>query len=213
LLSSLSPFYPLKFAGLLGTIAFIAVTRLRAFHPYPRFGAANTVTSIRAALVAVVGAFIGETPTDALASSAVVIATIATMLDGVDGWLARRTAMSSAFGARFDMEIDALLIQILSILAWLYGKAGPWVLLSGLLRYAFWAAGLGVVWIRQPLFASTRRKTVCVVQIAGLLVALSPVVTPPWSNAVAAAALAALGYSFLVDTWWLWRRRQTVESL
>ena len=31
------------------------------------------------------------------------------------------------FGARFDMEIDALLILALSILAWRHGKAGAWV--------------------------------------------------------------------------------------
>ena len=46
-------------------------------------------------------------------------------LDGVDGWLARRRGMSSAFGARFDMEIDALLVQVLAILVWRYGKAAP----------------------------------------------------------------------------------------
>ena len=41
-----------------------------------------------------------------------------TALDGVDGWLARRSGIASAFGARFDMEIDALLILVLAVLAW-----------------------------------------------------------------------------------------------
>ena len=49
--------------------------------------------------------------------------------------------MTSAFGARFDMEVDALLIQVLAVLAWQWDKAGPWVLMSGLLRYVFVAAG------------------------------------------------------------------------
>jgi multidrug efflux pump subunit AcrA (membrane-fusion protein) len=39
------------------------------------------------------------------------------MLDGVDGWLARRHEIASRFGARFDMEVDALLILALSVLA------------------------------------------------------------------------------------------------
>ena len=68
-----------------------------------------------------------------------------TLLDGVDGWLARRHRIASAFGARFDMEIDALLILALSVLAWRHEKAGAWVVASGLLRYAFVAAGARAV--------------------------------------------------------------------
>ena len=39
------------------------------------------------------------------------------------------------------MEVDAALILILSILVWLHGKAGPWVIACGLMRYTFVAAG------------------------------------------------------------------------
>jgi phosphatidylglycerophosphate synthase len=125
------------------------------------------------------------------------------MLDGVDGWLARRTRMSSRFGARFDMEIDALLILALAILVWQHGKAGMWVTLSGLLRYGFLAAGWIVPKMNRPLPDSRRRQTVCVVQIAGLLVALEPFVMPAASELIAVAALLALVYSFAVDTVWL----------
>ncbi len=130
-----------------------------------------------------------------------------TALDGVDGWLARRTHMMSAFGARFDMEIDALLIQVLAILAWWHGKAGAWVLLSGLLRYLFVAAGWVWPWMKRTLFPSVRRKVICIVQIAGLIITMLPAVTRPASDGAAATALAILGYSFLVDTAWLWRHR------
>jgi phosphatidylglycerophosphate synthase len=117
--------------------------------------------------------------------------------------------MASAFGARFDMETDALLIQVLAILAWLYGKAGAWVLASGLLRYLFVAAGWLWPWLQQPLFPSVRRKAICVVQIVGLTLALLPEIPAPFSSPIAAISLAALSYSFLVDTVWLrraWRR-------
>ena len=52
--------------------------------------------------------------------------------------------VGSAFGARFDMEVDALLILVLSAGVWWFDKAGAWVWLSGLLRYAFIAAGWGL---------------------------------------------------------------------
>ena len=161
---------------------------------------------VRAFLVAIVAGFIGEPSLPSAGWTVVCAAVAATVLDGVDGWLARRTGMASAFGARFDMETDALLIQVLAILAWQYGKAGPWVLISGLLRYQFVAAGWVLPWMREPLFPSVRRKTICVVQIVGLILTILPPIVPPASEWLAAASLAALAYSFLVDTFWLWRQ-------
>src|SRR5262249_50514749 len=130
-----------------------------------------------------------------------------TALDSVDGWLARRTRMISAFGARFDMEVDAFLILALSVLAWRHGKAGAWILASGLLRYAFVAASWIWPWLNRPLFPSLRRKTICVVQITGLILALLPQIPSPSSAVIAALSLGALSYSFLVDGVWLWLRR------
>ena len=43
-------------------------------------------------------------------------------LDGVDGWLARRFGTETAFGGRFDMEVDAGVIAVLSVLAWVSGR-------------------------------------------------------------------------------------------
>jgi phosphatidylglycerophosphate synthase len=136
----------------------------------------------------------------------VLIAIVAALLDGVDGWVARRTGTSSAFGTRFDMETDAALILVLAILAWQYGKAGAWVLLSGLLRYVFVAAGWLWPWMRSPLSSTFRGKIVCVVQVVALIVAMAPMIAPPASSLVAAVGLLALSYSFLVDTLRLWRR-------
>jgi phosphatidylglycerophosphate synthase len=168
---------------------------------------------IRALLVALTAACIGEPATPAYSQAAAGAAAIATGLDGVDGWLARRTRMASPFGARFDMETDALLILVLAILAWQHGKAGPWVLASGLLRYVFVAAGWLQPWMQRPLFPSLRRKTICIVQVVGLILTILPAIPPPASAQIAAASLAALAYSFLVDTWWLWRRATAVTRI
>jgi phosphatidylglycerophosphate synthase len=141
-----------------------------------------------------------------VAAAAVAASVVVTLLDGVDGWLARRERTASSFGARFDMEIDALLILALSVLAWRHQKAGAWVVLSGLLRYAFVAVGAVAPWVRVPLPASRRRQTICVIQITALTLVMLPAIEPPTSTAIAVAALVALSYSFLIDTLWLWRR-------
>jgi phosphatidylglycerophosphate synthase len=166
---------------------------------------ANAVTGVRALLVAAVAGSVTRPPSPESAVTAIVLAGMATALDGVDGWLARRTNSVTPFGARFDMEVDALLILVLAVLVWQYGKAGPWILLSGLLRYLFIAAGWLLPWMRRPLRSTFRGKAICVVQIGGLMLALLPSVAAPASGIIAALSLAALCYSFFVDTLWLCR--------
>src|SRR6185503_8289735 len=155
--------YAVKAGAIFSIVMLVALGFLPRHHPFARFGPANQVTTIRAMLVALIG-------------------------------------------ARFDMEIDALLILVLAILVSEFDKAGPWVILSGLLRYIFVGAGRYWPRLRAPLFASRRRQAVCVVQILALNLAIVPAVQPPLSAAIAAVALAALAWSFLVDTRWLARR-------
>jgi phosphatidylglycerophosphate synthase len=202
----LSAAYPLKATGLFALVMLGAIGFARASHPFPRFGPANQITTARMMVVALGAALIGEQALPAAAMAAAAGALVAAVLDGVDGWMARRTNMRSNFGARFDMEVDALLIMVLAVLTWQHGKAGPWVLLSGLLRYLFVAAGSIVPRLRDPLPPSRRRQTTCVIQIAALIAALLPATAPALSARVAAVALAILCSSFLIDILWLCRR-------
>jgi phosphatidylglycerophosphate synthase len=183
--------------------AVLVLLGLPKHHPFGNFGAANQVTLVRGALVALLAGLIGEPGEAALAPLVTVIATGAAVLDSIDGWLARRTYLASAFGARFDMEIDALLIMVLAVLAWQFGKAGIWVLGSGLLRYAFVAAGMLLPLLRQPLPPSPRRKILAVVQVVALIVTVAPFVPTSLSVPLAAIALGALTLSFMVDVLWL----------
>lgn len=169
---------------------------------------ANAITTVRLALVLYLTSLIDD---PASAWTVVVVATIAALSDLADGWIARRTG-ATPFGARFDMEVDALLIVVLSVMVWQWGKAGAWVLLSGAMRYLFVAAGLFAPRLQAPLFPSLRRKTVCVVQIVALIVALGPIVPAVLSAPLAAIGLALLGYSFAMDTWWLLRTPGDVRS-
>ena len=173
------------------------------------FGAANSVTLVRAALTVLLVALLGTAVTPALGWVLVGLGTAGVVLDGVDGALARRRNEASTFGARFDMETDALLILVLAALVWQHGKAGPWILAAGLLRYGFVAASWALPSLGAALPPSRRRQAVCVVQIVSLLGALAPIVVPPWSAALALAGLAALVWSFAVDVVWLARRARS----
>ncbi len=167
------------------------------------FGPADCVTIVRAILVALAAGVIGHPATPAVLWSVVGLTTVVGALDGLDGWLARRTRTASAFGARFDMETDALLILVLSVLVWQHEKAGAWVLLCGLMRYGFVAAGWLLPWLARPLRSTWRGKAVAVGQVVGLSVALAPVVPVLPSAVAAASALAALAWSFAIDVRWL----------
>jgi phosphatidylglycerophosphate synthase len=167
------------------------------------------VTLVRAAFAVLLLALLGTAPTPALGWMLVGLGTLAVALDGVDGALARGRAESSEFGARFDMETDALLILVLAALVWQQGKAGAWILAAGLLRYLFVAGSFVLPWLAAVLPPSRRRQAVCVVQIVSLLAALAPVVAAPWSAALALGGLAALVWSFAVDVAWLARHARS----
>jgi phosphatidylglycerophosphate synthase len=179
--------------------------RLAAYHPFNRLGIANRITMGRGVLAALLAGLIGMGSETRLQCAAFCVAMIASALDGVDGWSARRTGMSSSYGARFDMETDALLILVLSLLAWQFDKAGAWVLGSGLLRYAFVAASWAVPWLQGPLPPSGRRKTIAAVQTVFLVSAIAPFVPTAISTALCAVSLTLLAWSFLSDIVWLKR--------
>ena len=200
------PLFPWKAVALLGVVMAIAVRFVDA-HPFATLGPANQVTLVRALLVALTAAAIGEGHTPNIAWGAVGAATVAGLLDGVDGWLARRSGMASTFGARFDVETDAALILALSVLVWRYDKAGAWVLASGLMRYAFVAAAWPLPWMGGPLTPTLRGRIVAVAQIIGLSVALAPVIPKSVSVPIAAVTLVALTWSFAVDVRRLWLAR------
>ncbi|MBL8669435.1 MAG: CDP-alcohol phosphatidyltransferase family protein [Alphaproteobacteria bacterium] len=178
--------------------------------PGERFGWANWITMARAAVACAIAAQLSLAG-PALAAPALwamaAALTAALALDGVDGWVARRTGTASAFGARFDMEIDAATLLVVSALAWQLGVAGAWVLAIGLMRYAFVVAGGAWAALRAPLPESARRKAVCVVQGAALVAALVPALPLALRQGGLALALALLAWSFAVDVLWLARRR------
>jgi phosphatidylglycerophosphate synthase len=185
--------------------ALLMLAGLERGYPHPRFGPANTVTLLRLSLVAVLLAVVlgGTGGTWAVA----VLAAAALALDGVDGWLARRTRRVSRFGARFDMEVDCVFAVALTLIVLGQGKVGAWVLLLALPRYAFWAAGLVLPWLAAPLPPRASRKAVCVFQLGVLILLATPLIGSATAPPLAAAAVAAVAASFLGDIRYLWRNR------
>ncbi len=192
---------------LYGLLARLVLRKLPKDHPGPGIGSANRVTLARAALALPVFALALEP--GSLGPTGlwwiIGLSTVVMLLDGLDGRIARRTGTETAFGARFDMELDAALILALSVLVWRSGKVDAWVLLIGLMRYAFVAASWRWPALGAELPPSMRRKVVCVIQGVVLLVALGPIIPVSMAVVVTAAGLVALGYSFAVDVRWALR--------
>jgi phosphatidylglycerophosphate synthase len=170
-------------------------------------GPANAVTLTRATLVGGVTAlvadgFVRPVPVVVL----VALAAIALLLDGVDGQVARRTRTVSALGGRFDMEIDAFLILVLSVQV--APSAGWWVLAIGAAYYAHLAAGWVLPWLRAGVPPRYWRKPVAAIQGIVLAIAVASFLPIPVTTVLLVLALMLLTESFGRDDVWLWRRER-----
>jgi phosphatidylglycerophosphate synthase len=169
-------------------------------------GPADRVTLTRATLVGgvtalTVDSFVHQRPVVVL----VALASVALVLDAVDGSVARHTATASGLGARFDMEVDAFLLLVLSVYA--ARTVDGWVLAIGAMRYAYVAAGWVLPWLRGLLLPRYWRKVVSATQGVVLVVAAADALPRPLVTAALAVSLALLIESFGRDVGWLWSHR------
>ena len=131
-----------------GVTTNVALARGVARHGADGIGPAGRVTLARATLAGGVAALIADSFwRPALVTPLLALTVVALVLDAVDGWVARRTGTVSALGARFDMEVDAFLILVLSV--YVAHSTGAWVLAIGAARYTFGAAGWLLPWLRE----------------------------------------------------------------
>ena len=190
-----------------GVIANTALARGVSNSRSSRLGPADWVTLARATLAVGVAALVAASFDEPVPRTILVsLAAIALALDAVDGWVARRTRTTARLGARFDAEVDAFLILILSV--YVAGSAGTWVLAIGAARYAFAAAGWPLPWMRAPLPPRYWRKVVAATQGIVLTIAAAHVLPSAVTQAALLAALVLLIESFGRDVWWLWSQRQ-----
>lgn len=124
-------------------------------------------------------------------------------LDGVDGYVARRTGTASPEGARFDVEADAALVLVLSLPV--AAIVGWWALLIGLMRYGYVTASWLRPALRNPLPFSNLRRGIGLMQGLVLSLALVPVLPIEIVTIVTAFSLITLAASFGRDIWILER--------
>ena len=188
-----------------------ALARGLARGPDARLGPASWVTLTRATLAVGVAALAADSFTDdAPVALLVTLAAVALVLDAADGAVARHTRTATALGARFDGEVDAFLILALSV--YVAPMYGAWVLAIGAARYVFLAGEWLVPWMRAPLPVLRWRRVVAAMQGVVLTVAAAEALPRGLTQALLAAALAALAVSVGECTWWLWRRRDTARE-
>ncbi|MFQ5972413.1 MAG: CDP-alcohol phosphatidyltransferase family protein [Alphaproteobacteria bacterium] len=208
----LGPGYVSLSTAIYGAFAALVLGMARAYAlPTGGFGAANRMTLARVVVACLTGGLVLHVRGGGVEIVWVAVggASFAALLDGFDGWIARRTGTASPFGARFDMEADALLIMLLAVLVWRLDKTGAWVLAAGFIRYGFVAATLLWPWLDDPLPPSRRRRAICALQMVALSVCLAPPVSSGLATAIAATAVTALGWSFVLDIAWLTRNERT----
>ena len=194
----------LSFSGyLLG--ALLTALLLRKGYPHTFLGSGNIVTLLRMALASsLLAPIVGEAP----AVDLIFIATLALLLDGLDGWLARRESRVSSFGARLDIEVDSAFALILAVNSWVIGNVGPLIILFVLPRYVFIGFTKIFPWLGQPLPSRIGGKVVGTIQIIALIVLNLPNMDRNLVTLVVLGVSLALVWSFGRDVLWLYKQRQ-----
>jgi phosphatidylglycerophosphate synthase len=125
----------------------------------PYAGYANYVTLLRLTLILGVAVAMGG-----ISRSFVLLAFAANVvLDGLDGYVARRNRQASDFGAAFDREVDAVFVLVAYLYFFLVHGAAAWILLPGILPYAYRL----VVWRFGAAFSAEKKLRVAA-YLAGL---------------------------------------------
>ena len=184
-----------------------------------RLGPADWVTTTRLVLACAValvvadslaGSRMGSLGAWALVPALVGLASVALALDAVDGWVARRTGTVTAAVARYDMEVDAFLVLVLSVHA--AATTAPWAILIGAARYLLLAAGWCWPWLRAETPPRYWAKVVAAVQGVVLVVVAAGVLPRPAAQLLLLVALALLTESFGHQVQTLRRLREPATS-
>jgi phosphatidylglycerophosphate synthase len=168
----------------------------------PRLLPADRVTLSRAVLVCGVAALVADTVADPAGTHEttgvlVALASVALVLDAVDGRVARRTGTVHPLGARFDMETDAFLILVLS--AYVARDLGWWVMGVGAARYLLLLVALAArwaPWLRGQVPTRLWRKVVAAYQGIVLTVAAAGILPAAVAAVAVGTGLGLLAVSF-----------------
>lgn len=168
----------------------------------PWLGVANYLTLVRAGLFCIVGGFVVVPPAGRLAWVPAICYGIGTVLDQLDGRVARSVGRETPLGRRLDLAIDTFGFVVAPVVAVVWGQLPVWYLSLSAARYVY----RGLTSLRRlrgrPLFErpdSDLGRYLAGGQMAFLTLVLTPIVTPAAAAAVAPLALAPSLGVFLRD--------------
>ena len=210
-LASASLLVGFQSSALLAVLAFyisgslLIIQLFRRGFPHSHLGLGNSITLVRFVLVSALFSVVFGLVNPWLI---IFVSVFALVLDGFDGFFARRAKKVSEFGARLDMEVDSALAAILALSLWSSGLVGIEILLLAIPRYLFAFAANIFPWMTSPLPYSLARRVISVIQIASLIGLHAPFLPKVLITPVALIVIGLLIWSFGRDIIWLWRNRK-----
>lgn len=179
------------------------------------FGPGNTLSLARALAIGLLAGFLfAPWPQGWLAWIIAGIYTAASIADGFDGYLARRSGRVTDLGQWLDLELDGLGMLIVSLLGIGYGQLPLWFLSVGLARYLF----VGGLWWRarqglpvHDLAPSVHRRILAGMMMGMMTVVLWPIVPAPMSRIAASMIAVPVLLGFWRD-WLLVSGRITAQD-
>lgn len=163
------------------------------------FGPANTITLCRNFLVAVIINILlfNYGPHESMLIASLSISIL--IMDGLDGYVARKLNICSDFGARFDMESDAFFILVLCIATISVYGAPYWIILIGAMRYLYVLGQYFYQPLNLPVRDRYSRKVFCVIQIVALVLPFTEVLQKGIWELLLLVSLMLLAFSFARD--------------
>ena len=152
-----------------GTLVYYHRSHWQIFGPWG--GTANVLTVTRGLLLLGLAGGVAELNTYVALGLGILVL----VLDGLDGYCARKYHTVSAFGDVLDKEVDALYVLTFGIIIADQQWAGSWIILPGLLRYGY-VVGLSFLDRPPSPSGSSFRRQFAGMWLMGTL--LAPLVLP-----------------------------------
>ncbi len=170
---------------------------------YINLGWGNRATIFRGVLIAALAGFLFKPwPEGLLIWLPGSIYFIASIIDRLDGYLARITHMQSQLGAELDTVYDAIGLLIAPLLAVSYGQL-HWSYLLVSMAYYLFIFGIYMRSYRglkvNKLSANISRRTIAGFQMGFVAVILLPIFRPPITQLAGIAFMLPLLIGFLID--------------
>lgn len=130
---ALDIYRPIIGINILAITIYFHETRKR-LHNYPWIiGYPNWITLFRLSCIGILGIFLPLiSPYQAFLAFALII-----LIDGLDGFVARRSKQITMVGSRLDGETDAFMVLLLTVYHINTGKIPEWIILPGMMRHIF----------------------------------------------------------------------------